>query len=347
MTLERRLNCKLTLPEAATPTPFILHLYGGTMNTCLPSDCYIGVDVAKYELVAAVFDQAGVTTCANAPAAVNAWLATLPEAVHLGVESTGDYHRLLAERAHAQGITVYVLNPHDVHHYARALGRRAKTDRVDAALLARYLAQEHAGLHPWQPPTPAQDRLTQLLKRRAKVVAAKGMLRASLAGLDILQAERDATLDQLDALLTALDRALPQAVRALPQGSSRWAHLRTIPGIGPLSGAALTELFSRVSFSRSDAVIAYLGFDPRPCDSGQRRGRRRLSKRGPAELRRLLYNAAMSAAKTATWKPCYQHQRAKGLSTTAALVVLARKLVRVAFALYKRDTCFDPALIGA
>ena len=95
----------------------------------------------------------------------------------------------------------------------------------------------------------------------------KGLLRASLAGLDILQAERNATLNQLDALLTALDRALPQAVRALPQGTSRWAHLRTIPGIGPLSGTAL--------------------------------------------------------------------------------VVLARKLVRVAFALHKHDTCFDPAFIGA
>ena len=73
---------------------------------------------------------------------------------------------------------------------------------------------------------------------------------------------------------------------------------------------AFTELFSRVSFSRSDAVIAYLGLDPRPCDSGPRRGRRRLSKRGPAELRRLLYNAARSAAQTATWKPCYERQRA-------------------------------------
>ncbi len=68
---------------------------------------------------------------------------------------------------------------------------------------------------------------------------------------------------------------------------------------------------------------------------------------GPAELHRLPYNAAMSAAKTATWKPCYERQRAKGLSTSIALVVLARKLVRVAFALYKHDTCFDPALIGA
>ena len=218
--LERRLNCKLTRPEAATPTPFILHRHGGTMNSCLPSDCYIGVDVAQHELVAAVFGQAGVTTCAHAPAAVNAWLATLPETVHLGVESTGDYHRLLAERAHARGITVYVLNPHDVHHYARALGRRAKTDRVDAALLARYLAQEHAGLHPWQPPTPAQDRLTPLLKRRAKVVVAKGLLRASLAGLDIVQAERDATLNPLDALLTALDRASPPAVPARSRGTA-------------------------------------------------------------------------------------------------------------------------------
>ncbi len=322
----------------------ILHLHEATMNT-QPS--YIGVDVAKHELVAAVFGQAGVTRCVNAPAAVDAWLAALPEAVHLGVESTGDYHRLLAHHAHARRITVYVLNPHDVRHYAKAVGRRAKTDRVDAAVLARYLAQEHVGLHPWQPPTPAQDRLTQLLKRRAKVVVAKGLLRASLAGLDILSVERDATLNQLDALLAAMDRELPRAVRALPQGTTRWARLRSIPGIGPLSGAALTELFSRVSFPRSDAVIAYLGLDPRPCDSGQRRGRRRLSKRGPAELRRLLYNAAMSAAKTAAWKPFYERQRAKGLSSTAALVVLARKLLRVAYALHKHETRFDSTSIAA
>ena len=81
------------------------------MNTCLPSDCYIGVEVAKFELVAAVFDQAGVTTCAPAPAAVDAWLATLPEAVPLGVESTGDYHRVLIQHAHARRITVYVPPP--------------------------------------------------------------------------------------------------------------------------------------------------------------------------------------------------------------------------------------------
>ncbi len=80
--------------------------FASALRAFLGLYCYIGVDVAKYELVAAVFDQAGVTTCANAPAAVNAWLATLPEVSTSGVESTDDYHRLLAERAHARGITV-------------------------------------------------------------------------------------------------------------------------------------------------------------------------------------------------------------------------------------------------
>ena len=306
---------------------------------------FIGVDVASREVVIACQGEAAVHTLANEERALRCWLATLPANTHLGLESTGGYHLALARLAHARGLTVYVLNPRDVRHYARALGRRAKTDRVDAQLIARYIAQEHAALHPWTPPTPAQARLTQLLKRRAKLVVVKGILRASLAGLDVLRTESTAAIAQLDRLLEAMDAELKRALRALPEGAARCAQLRSIPGIGLLSGAALTELFSRIRFARIEAAIAYTGFDPRPCDSGQHRGKRRLSKRGPAELRRLLYNAAMSAARTKTWKPFYQRQRAKGLPSTAALVVLARKLLRVAYALYHHDAQFDPRRI--
>lgn len=306
---------------------------------------YIGVDIAKDTLVVAHVGSSGVTTLANEPNALRAWLAELPDGLCLGLESTGGYHRLLAGLAHARGLTVYLINPRDVRHYARALGRRAKTDRVDAEVLARYLAQEHGVLHPWQPPTPAQERITQLLRRRAKLVVARGMLRASLAGLKVLEAERDTLLDQLATLQRAMEREVERAVQTLPQGAEQMTRLRSIPGIGRLSGAALTELFSRLSFTRSDAAIAYAGLDPRPHDSGQRHGRRRLSKRGPAELRRLLYNAAMSAAHTQTWKPFYERQRTKGLSSTAALVVLARKLLRVAYAVQKYGTRFDPRFV--
>ncbi|WP_029921539.1 IS110 family transposase, partial [Nevskia soli] len=97
----------------------------------------------------------------------------------------------------------------------------------------------------------------------------------------------------------------------------------------------------------ADAFVAYTGLDPRPMDSGQKSGRRRLSKRGPAELRRLLYNAAMSAAKTKTWRPFYQRQRAKGLSTTAALVILARKIARIAWSIHRHHTSFNPQVLLA
>ena len=120
-------------------------------------------------------------------------------------------------------------------------------------------------------------------------------------------------------------------------------HLRTIHGVGPVVGAALVNTLERVPLKSADAFVAFTGLDPRPDDSGQHRGKRRLSKRGPAELRRLLYVAAMSAKKTTAWKPLFEHYRAKGLSSTAALVILARRIARTAWSMYTYKTNFDPA----
>jgi len=76
----------------------------------------------------------------------------------------------------------------------------------------------------------------------------------------------------------------------------------------------LVNTLERVPLKSADAFVAFTGLDPRPDDSGQHRGKRRLSKRGPSELRRLLYLAAMAAKKTAAWKPLFEHYRTKGLS---------------------------------
>lgn len=107
----------------------------------------------------------------------------------------------------------------------------------------------------------------------------------------------------------------------------------------------MTNAITRHPFKNHDAFVAYLGFDPRARDSGQLRGRRFLSKRGPAEPRRLLYVAAMSASKTKLWRPVYERYRARGLSTTATLVIIARKLARIAFSIVKYNTTFNPQLI--
>ena len=94
-------------------------------------------------------------------------------------------------------------------------------------------------------------------------------------------------------------------------------------------------------FKSRDAFIAFIGMDVRVRDSGKFRGQRKLTKKGDSEIRRLLYCAAMAAARTALFKPQYRLLRARGLSSTASYVVIARKLARLAFALLRRQAQFD------
>jgi transposase len=309
------------------------------------SRCFIGIDVAKQELVIAHSDSTTTSGIANERGAIDRWLDSLPEASVIALEATGGFHELVLHMAFARGHPCYLLNPRDVKHYAKAIGQRSKTDRVDARLIARYVAREHAHLHLWQPMSAQAQQLHQLLGRRHTLVQAKTALRASLQGLHALRGDVAATLQSLQDLVDKMDRLIAQAVGQLPQGRQHSRRLQQVPGIGVLNAAALTNLFLRVPFAKADAVVAFAGLDPRANDSGVKRGKRRLSKRGPAELRRLLYNAAMAASKSPVWLPFYARQRAKGLAATACLVVLARKLLRLAFSLFKHQTDFDPKLI--
>ena len=303
----------------------------------------VGVDVAKDEVVVACAASSFAPQAVpNQRAALLKWLKRLPAGSRIGMEATGAYYETLADLAHAQGLQVFVLNPRDVRHYAIGIGRRGKTDRVDAGVIARYIAREHKDLHVHVPASPQQRTLDRLLKRRARLVAIGATVKQSLAGLSGVRREIDAIIDRIDALIAKIDTLVQSWLRQVPAQWRTYGHLQSIVGIGPLAGAYLANTFARLPFANVNAFIAHTGLDPRPEDSGNKIGRRRLSKRGPAELRRLLFNCAMSAAKSKLWKPFYEQQRAKGLSSTAAIVILARKLARIAFAIFKQQTDFDP-----
>lgn len=303
---------------------------------------FIGADIASRHVDVVDYGQAKGHRVSNEVQSLTRWLKSVPAGSVLAMESTGRYHLNLARLAHERGVLVYVLNPRDVRHYAKGVGQRGKTDRLDAQLLARYVAHEHAQLHAWQPPAPELQRLDDLLRQRAALVRHKEALRQSLSEDKAVTAMLASLLVPFNQAIKALDGQLRQAIAVLPEGKSAVARITSIPGLGLLNAAALLRLFTRLGSAGIDTAIAFTGLDPRPMDSGNKRGVRRLSKRGNSELRRLLFNAAMSASRTATWQPLYQRERAKGLSCTAALVVLARKLVRVAFSLFKSGSYFDP-----
>ena len=318
------------------------------MKTLFSSEtAFFGVDVASQELVIARYPaQSNAKAITNDKKTIKTWLQTLPAQSVLGVEATGAYHQDLIDLAHAAGVHCYVLNPKDVKHYAKSTGARAKTDAVDACLIARYIAKEHMELHLWQPAPKSCRKLDQLLTRRAKLVKVRGMFCQSFAGLTGFSREIKQMRDQMNRLLDKLDGLIQEATSTLPNGAVESARLQKIPGVGLLTSSYLLSVFTRVPFSNSDAVIAFAGLDPRANDSGTKTGRRKLSKRGPGEMRRLLYNAAMSGSKTATWNPMYERARAAGKTTTEALIIIARKLARVAFGLFKTQGAFDASKLG-
>jgi transposase len=296
-------------------------------------------------LEVAVDGQHSTVQLANTLKAIRAWLGGLTEPCRIGIESTGIYHQLLVRCAIGAGHTVYVLNPKDLSHYMRSLGRRAKTDRLDAQAIARYVAREHQDLHPYQLPSELQCRLDELITRRHGVVVMQGSLRQSFTEVKGKPRALARTQRALQALIDEIDARMAHLIAQDPQLAQDAKRLKTVVGFGPLLSAVMAHALRRRDFKNGDAFVAYIGYDPRAQDSGQIKGRRFLSKRGPAQLRRLLYVAAMSASKTKTWRAIYDRYRARGLATTAALVIIARKLARIAFSIVKHGTDFRPELL--
>jgi transposase len=307
----------------------------------------LGADVdSRFIMVACAENSFKPHKIANERGAIVRWLRSVPRATRLGMESTGAYHQLLADLAQRAGMQVFVINARNLRRYAQGIGQRGKTDRIDAEAIACYVAREHTRLHAYVPPCKAQRRLAQLIGRRAQAVKTQQMLSQSLGGISALAQELNAARAAVKRLITRLDALIKQTLDRLSAAREAAQHIATIPGFGVLSSTYLGYSFTRLPYSNSNAVVAQVGLDPRPADSGKKHGRRRLSKQGPSEARRLLFNCAMSACTTEHWQPYYQAQLAKGLSSTAALVVLARKMLRVAFAVYKNNSAFDPALLG-
>ncbi len=308
----------------------------------MPAPEVFGVDVSGRELAIARHDPPSFTIVANTEQAIARWLSNLVGAALIGVESTGVHHQRLVALAHAAGHKAYVLDPRALKAYRKALGVRAKTDRRDAELIALYLDREHACLHAYVPMSPALAALSRLLRRRARLVVCRQRLEATLKDSPECTEELARIRHEIKQLLRKIDERCEAIIGEDPERRARRERLRTIPGVGPLTSSALLAMLERIPYATSDALVAATGLDPRPNDSGNHRGQRRITKRGSSEVRRLLYNAAMAAARESEpFRTFYRRYRLRGLNSTTALIMIARKLVRIAFALDRSGQSFD------
>lgn len=300
-----------------------------------------GCDVSKGWIDVQVLEPARQVRIENEGAAISKFARGLPACSIVGMEATGRLHEVLANTLASFGHQVFVLNPRWVWHYARGLGARGKSDRGDAMVIARFVAAESSKLHAYVAPSPQQQELHRLLLRRAKLVQLKTATRQSFGD------EAGEVLAGFNQLLRQIERGIRRLIAENREWHALAQRLRSIPGVGALTTALLVYVFSRTPFSGVDSFIAHTGMDPRPNDSGTKRGRRRLTHHGDAALRSALFMAAMAASKKPAWRALLDRYLARGLPSTAAFVILARKLAKIAFSLFRTGQTYDPSLMDA
>ena len=296
----------------------------------------LGIDAAKDQHVIYNWTTEELSTLPNQQQDIKAWLKQLHGPVRIAIEPTSYYHLLLVEEAVTQGHQVFLINARQLVHYRQAVNLRHKTDPADAWLLARYLEHEAEQLRPFQPQDRRAQRLWALMTRRATVVQSRQRLQQSFQQVRM---SIQAVIRQINQLLLRLDRRILHLIRELGWWSD-YQRCLSIPGIGPANAAGLVAAYHRGAFCGSNAFISYLGLDVRMRESGRFKGKRKLTKQGEPEVRRLLFCAAKAACCYQPFALYRQRQLDKGMCKIAARVALARKLARIAFTLMANQETF-------
>jgi transposase len=311
----------------------------------------LGIDVSKRELTTTLLDpltqQATWTlTVANTAAGIRQLLERVPVERPWVVEPTGVYSQLVVDQGQRAGRTVLLAPTKLARAYRQSWSPRAKTDRIDSESLAQY-AHSHV-LRPFPRKTLTVETVEQLLSARKGVSQAISQLRQQRAVLPAAADTLTGAIADLTARQAALDRQIAATTADTPL-APQLAALDAIPGIGPVTAAAVAACLETKHFSHPDQFVAYIGLDIAVRDSGQRHGTGHLSRQGHAELRRLLYLCAQANQRSRDpenpFKRQYAAEQAKGLSTTAALCAVARKLARTCWSIHKHGGPYDPTRV--
>jgi transposase len=295
----------------------------------MPAACVLGLDVAKDTLELAS-EPAGVRgQFSNDSIGIAALLGQCrAQPVTLVVlEATGGYEAPVTAALATAGIPVAVVNPRQVRAFAQAVGQLAKTDRIDAQVLARFGARVQPTPRPL--PDEATQELEVLLTRRRQLLEmlhAERQRRPRARGRGVRRS-LDTHIRWLERQVVDTDATLEAAIQASPLWRVQDHLLRSVPGVGPTLARTLLGLLPELGHLDRHQVAALVGVAPLARDSGTLRGRRTCWGGRPA-VRTVLYMAALTAAR---WNPVlrqfYQRLRSAGKPAKLALTAVARKLL--------------------
>jgi len=288
----------------------------------------LGVDVAKDWIDVFALSTGRRRRLATTKAALGRF-AEAAEGAFVVFEASGGYERPLAAMLGRAGVAFARVNPRQAREFARATGRRAKTDAIDAELLARM--GRALELAPTPPEDPDRGRLADLIARRDDLT---GMIRAEKnragSARDPWIAREIARMIRgLDGHLAAINAEIAALLAARPRLETEARRLRSAPGVGPLVSATLVARLPELGRLDRRRIAALAGLAPHACDSGLSRGKRHIWG-GRPDVRRALYLAAFVASRCdPRLKAFRQRLQAAGKPVKLAITACARKLLTI------------------
>lgn len=297
---------------------------------------FVGIDVSKYQLDGVVHGEEESWTLGNdlegARALVERMKIVQPELIVF--EATGGYERRAAKALREAGFAVAVVNPTRVRRFAEAMGILAKTDKIDARVIAYFASVAPLTANGQQ--TPLEERLAACVERRRQLLV------ELVAEKNRLSTCPDCVLDGIQKhiawikeYIAGLESDIADCIEQQPEWRARAAIIDSIPGVGPVTAFTLVAEFPELGRLNRQQVAALAGVAPFNRDSGPKRGKRRISG-GRSGIRRVLYMAALSASKhNPVIRAFYESLLARGKEKKVALTACMRKLLVIINAMVK------------
>lgn len=289
----------------------------------------VGIDVSKDRLDVHVRPLAQAFAVARDGAGLATLCERLKEVVPalVALEATGGYETVVAATLASAGLPVVVVNPGQVRSFARALGKRAKTDPIDAAVIAHFAAATAPEVRPL--PDAATQMLADLVARRRQIVEMTGSERQRLRRMTLPRVRRsiERLIRALERELADLDRDINDAVRSSPAWREAEDLLSSVPGVGPIVSRSLLAELPELGTLDRKKIAALAGLAPFTRQSGSWKGRSFIGG-GRTAVRTVLFMAALVATRhNPVLKAFYEHLLQAGKPKMLALLAVARRLL--------------------
>lgn len=307
---------------------------------------FVGIDVSKAQLDVAVLPkgpQSRVNNDRQGAAQLIRKLKPIAPSL-IVIESTGGYERLVIAELLAVGLPVALVNPRQVRDFARGIGQLAKTDTIDAEVLALFAKHVQPRLLEKTPEKQAE--MGQLVTRRRQLLALKN-IESNRLGTTVAKLARKSlkqTIALFDKQMAQLDKEIARLIETDDDWRDKARLLRSVPGVGPVTVATLISQLPELGFLNRAEIAALAGLAPFNRDSGKSRGKRSISG-GRSGVRCALYMAALSARTcNPALRPFTKRLEAEGKPFRVAITACMRKLLITLNTMVKNQTPWNPKI---